>query len=45
VNSRVAALLASVKLPSNQQAFGYTQSDMPLPGIKAAQICSGQQAG
>jgi len=45
VNSSIAALLASGKLLNILQAFGYTQSDMPLPGIKAAEICSGQQAG
>jgi polar amino acid transport system substrate-binding protein len=45
VNRSIATLLASGELLRILGAFGYTQSDMPDAGIKAAEICSGRQAG
>jgi polar amino acid transport system substrate-binding protein len=45
VNKSIAMLLSSGRLVGILGAFGYSQRDMPIPGITAAEICSGQQAG
>jgi polar amino acid transport system substrate-binding protein len=45
VNKSIATLLSSGKLVGILGAFGYSQSDMPIAGITAAEICSGRQPG
>ncbi len=45
VNKSIAMLLSSGKLLRILGAFGYSQRDMPIPGITAAEICSGRQPG
>jgi len=45
VNRSIATLLASGKLLGILGVFGYTQSEMPPAGIRATEVCSGQQAG
>ena len=45
VNGSIAKLLSSGQLLRILGGFGYTQSDMPVAGILATDICSGRQDG
>jgi polar amino acid transport system substrate-binding protein len=45
VNESIETLLTSNHLLGILGAFGYTQADMPPKEVKAAEVCSAQQAG